>query len=171
MPLTPAPTLTTERLTLRGPEKSDFPAFCAFVTGSPRMEHLGGAVTEGDAWRGFIGGIGHWHWHGYGFFTLLSRSGDAPVGRVGVLNHVDWPEPELAWHMFDGAEGKGLAYEAALAVRDWACRALGLGPLVSLIAPANLRSGQLAARLGAQVERTHPHGDEVVNLWRHPVPA
>lgn len=165
--MTPAPTLTTARLTLRGPQKRDLAAFTAMVTGSARMDVVGGKGTEDDAWRGFIAGIGHWQWHGYGFFTVIERATGFAAGRVGIINHINWPQPEMAWHMFDGFEGKSLAFEAACAVRDWAGRTLGLEPLISLIAPHNTRSMALAARLGAMEERRDIVDDENVIVFRH----
>lgn len=165
--MTPAPTLTTARLVLRGPLKRDLAAFTAWVTRSERMEHVGGTDTEGNAWRGFIAGIGHWHWHGYGFFTVTERKSGIAAGRVGVINHVEWPQPELAWHMFDGFEGRSYAFEAACAVREWAGRTLGLEPLISLISPANTRSLALATRLGAVEERRDVVDGESVIVFRH----
>ena len=165
--MTPAPTLTTARLELRGPQKRDLAAFTAWVTRSERMDAVGGKGTEGQAWRGFIAGIGHWNWHGYGFFTVVERATGIAIGRVGITNHVDWPEPEIAWHMFDGFEGRSYAFEAACAVRDWAGRTLGLAPLSSLIAPANTRSLALATRLGAVEERRDTVDEEHVIIFRH----
>ncbi|MFQ1699625.1 GNAT family N-acetyltransferase [Loktanella agnita] len=165
--MTPAPTLTTARLVLRGPQKRDLAAFTAWLTRSDRMVHVGGKGTERDAWRGFLAGIGHWQWHGYGFFTVTERKSGVATGRVGVINHIEWPQPELAWHMFDGFEGKSYAFEAACAVRDWAGRTLGLEPLVSLISPANARSLRLAARLGAMEDRRDVVDDEKVIVFRH----
>lgn len=165
--MTPAPTLTTTRLVLRGPQKSDLTAFTAWVTRSERMAAVGGPTTERDAWRGFIAGIGHWHWHGYGFFTVTERKSGIAVGRVGVINHIEWPQPEMAWHMFDGYEGRSYAFEAACAVRDWAGRSLGLEPLVSLISPSNTRSLALATRLGASEERRGVIDGENVIVFRH----
>jgi RimJ/RimL family protein N-acetyltransferase len=131
------------------------------------MEAVGGKGTEGQAWRGFIAGIGHWNWHGYGFFTVTERATGFVTGRVGIINHVDWPAPELAWHMFDGFEGRSYAFEAACAVCDWAGRTLGLAPLSSLIAPANTRSLALATRLGAIEEGRDIVDDEHVISFRH----
>ena len=165
--MTPAPTLTTARLVLRGPQKSDLPAFTAWATQSVRMAHVGGPVSARDAWRGFLAGIGHWNWHGYGFFTVTERSTGIAAGRVGIINHIEWPQPELAWHMFDGFEGRSYAFEAACAVREWAGRTLGLEPLVSLIAPSNTRSLALATRLGAVEERRDTVDDEHVIVFRH----
>lgn len=165
--MTPAPTLTTARLVLRGPEKRDLAAFTAFVTRSDRMDQLGGVESESDAWKGFIAGIGHWHWHGYGYFTVTERATGVAAGRVGVLHHIDWPQPELAWHMFDGFEGRSYAFEAACAVREWAGRTLGLERLISLIAPNNTRSLALAARLGAVEERRVMLHGETLIVFRH----
>ena len=165
--MTPAPTLTTARLELRGPQKRDLAAFTAWVTGSERMDTVGGTETEAHAWRGFIAGIGHWNWHGYGFFTVVERATGIAVGRVGVNNHIDWPEPELAWHVFDGYEGKSYAFEAACAVRDWAGRTLGLAPLISMISPTNVRSLALATRLGAMEEQRKNVENEDVIIFRH----
>ena len=153
MTLTAAPVLKTARLVLRGPQKSDLVPLTAMITGSARMDTMGGNGTEEDGWRTMMSAVGHWHWHGYGFFTLVERESDLPAGRVGILNHHGWPAPELAWHVFDGFEGKSVAYEAACAVRHWAGEALGLQPLISLIGEDNPRSQALAKRLGASEER------------------
>ena len=165
--MTPAPTLTTARLELRGPQKRDLAAFTAWVTRSERMEAVGGKGTERDAWRGFIAGIGHWNWHGYGFFTVIERETGVATGRVGIINHIEWPQPELAWHMFDGYEGKSYAFEAACAVREWAGRNLNLEPLISMIAPDNFRSLRLASRLGAREDRRGVVDGEKVIFFRH----
>ncbi|WP_458791695.1 GNAT family N-acetyltransferase [Yoonia sp. MH D7] len=166
MTLTNAPTLITNHLTIRGPQKSDLAAFTDFVTNSNRMETIGDNGSENDAWRGFIGSVGHWHWHGYGFFTLEDNATSQAIGRVGILNHVDWPEPELAWHMFDGFEGKSLCFEAAIAVRAWA-GSLGLSPLISMIAATNTRSLALAKRLGAIEKSRMTHEHEPTIVMRH----
>ena len=165
--MTPAPTLTTARLILRGPQKRDLAAFTAWLTGSERMAAVGGPGTERDAWRGFIAGIGHWQWHGYGFFTVTERETGIATGRVGIINDIEWPQPEMAWHMFDGFEGRSYAFEAACAVRDWAGRTLGLEPLVSLISPDNTRSLALATRLGAVEEDRDVVDGENCIIFRH----
>lgn len=168
MTLTPAPTFTTARLTIRGPEKRDLAAFTHWLGTSSRLTHVGGTVDAAAAWRGFIAGVGHWHWHGFGFFTLEETATGTAMGRIGILHHADWPEPELAWHMFDHGEGHGFATEAAPVIRDWAQGTLGLGPLISMIAPENTRSRALAERLGATVERlAEIHKGEPVLIYRH----
>ncbi len=131
------------------------------------MDTVGGSGSEREAWYGFISGIGHWNWHGYGFFTVTERTSGVATGRVGIINHVGWPQPEMAWHMFDGYEGRSYAFEAACAVREWAGRTLGLEPLISLIAPTNTRSIALATRLGAVEERRDIVDGEDCIVFRH----
>ena len=165
--LTNAPTLRTSRLTLRGPERDDLASFTDWATTSDRMAHVGGTVGVNDAWRGFLTGIGHWQWHGFGFFTITETETGQALGRCGLLRHAVWPETELAWHVFDGAEGRGIAYEAAVAVRHWAGDALGIGPLASFIAADNLRSRALAKRLGAVEERADTLEGDAMLVHRH----
>ena len=69
--LTTAPTLTTQRLLLRGPERGNLSAFTGFMTSAPSLAALGETVTAEQAWFAFLTGIGHWQWHGFGFFTAV----------------------------------------------------------------------------------------------------
>ncbi|MEC9105337.1 MAG: GNAT family N-acetyltransferase [Pseudomonadota bacterium] len=165
----PVPRLETARLVLRGPEGQDFDAVTEFMMDAGRTRYIGGPVTSiFDAWGGFCRVIGHWMWNGFGFWTLEDKASGQAVGRVGLLNHAGWPEPELGWHMFAAGEGRGLAHEAALTIRDFAARDLGLDRLISPIHPDNTRSRALAERLGATVEKeTVLLGDPCL-IYRHP---
>lgn len=168
-PLTTAPVLTTERLLLRGPERDDLPALTRFMTSAPSMIAQGETVSAEQAWFGFLTGIGHWHWHGFGFFTVVARQTRQPVGRVGLLKHAGWPAVELAWHLFEGAEGHGYATEAATAVKAWAAKDLGLEPLYSYIDRGNTRSQAVARRLGAVTDGTRAPHEPDAEIWVHAI--
>ena len=168
-PLTSAPVLTTERLVLRGPERDDLPAFTRFMTSAPSMVAQGETTTAEQAWFGFLTGVGHWQWHGFGFFTVVEAQTGLPVGRVGLLKHSNWPEVELAWHLFEGAEGKGFATEPAVAVRTWAADHLGIAPLYSYIDADNTRSQAVALRLGAVTDGTRAPHEPEAEIWVHTV--
>lgn len=133
------------------------------------MQAQNETVSAEQAWFAFLTGIGHWHWHGFGFFVLTARGQNLPLGRVGLLKHSNWPEVELAWHLFDGAEGHGYATEAARAVRRWACQAMGLNRLVSYIDCKNHRSQAVAQRLGARTDGTRADHAPAAEIWQHPV--
>lgn len=167
MPL-PIPTLTTERLILRAPCEADFPAMLAF-NDSPRAAFVGGGIPRQQIWRGLLANIGHWALRGHGFYSVDTRAGDF-IGRIGVIYHDGWDEPELGWHLFDGHEGHGYCVEAARAARaDYHSR-LTPAPLISYIDPANPKSEAVARRLGAAPERETVFFDKTINVWRHPAP-
>lgn len=161
------PTLQTDRLTLRAPQESDFPAMVRFFEGQ-RAGFMSPADRRG-VWMYLMASIGHWALRGYGFYAVDTRQGDF-IGRIGVIFNDGWPEPELAWHLFDGFEGKGYGLEAALAARaDYHAR-ISAKPLISMIAPANTRSIALATRLGAKFERSEPGTTRPYDIYRHPAP-
>ena len=86
----------------------------------------------------------------------------------GTLTIID----RCGWVVYDGYEGKGIAFEAATRARDWAYTDLGLTTLTSNIVPGNARSVALAERMGAHYERTYHNpnmGEDM--LYRHPGPA
>lgn len=162
------PVLETERLTLREPREADFPAMLAF-NDSPRSSFVGGGVPRQQIWRGLLANIGHWVLRGHGFYSVDTRAGDF-IGRVGVIYHDGWDEPELGWHLFDGFERHGYAVEAARAAKaDYHAR-ISPAPLISYIDPANPKSEALAKRLGAAAERQAVFFDKAVTIWRHTAP-
>lgn len=165
--LTNAPMLTTRRLVLRGPERDDLSEFTRFMTSAPSMKAQGETVTAEQAWFGFLTGIGHWHWHGFCFFTVALQQTGQPVGRVGLIKHSNWPDVELAWHLFEGGEGQGFATEAAMAVKKWAFEDLGLDGLHSYIDRENTRSQAVAKRLGAVTDGTQAPHEPEAEVWVH----
>lgn len=163
------PTLRTERLVLRAPRLDDFEPFAAFYA-SARASMVGGPLDRHDAWRALSSALGHWHLRGYGRWTV-TLDGE-PMGLVGLHYPVGWPEPEVGWLVYDRAEGRGIAREAAEAALAHAYDALGWSTAISLVVPGNARSVALAERMGARPEADHQHpkfGPMIV--LRHPGPA
>jgi ribosomal-protein-alanine N-acetyltransferase len=162
------PVLETARLRLRGPRIDDFGAYADFRA-SPRTVHVGGPFGRDTAWHQFCALAGHWMLRGFGRWMVALRDTDEPVGIVGPFQPEIWPGPELAWSLFDGAEGKGYAQEAAIAARDHAFRVLGWTAPISVIGPDNTRSIALARRLGAYPDGTWDHPSlGKLHIWRHP---
>ena len=162
------PVIETERLILREPREADLPAVAAFLA-SERSGFVGG--NDADPWKAwalFASGLGHWFLRGYGFWTLQDRQTGRPAGRVGFTFPPIWSEPELGWQVYDGFEGQGLAYEAAMAARAAGPRLFGLDGVISHVDPANTRSRRLAERMGAAVERESELLGKPVLIYRHP---
>ncbi len=162
--------IETARLRLRGPRPSDFEAHAAF-SASERSVGVGGPYSRADAFHNFCAMIGHWPMRGYGRWIVADKATDAPLGVVGPMFPEGWPEPEIAWTVYEKAEGKGIAFEAAAAARAHAYGALGWKTAVSLTDPGNLRSQALAKRMGCVRDGVfvHPEAGDLW-IWRHPAP-
>ena len=167
------PVLETERLILRAPVFGDFDGYAHTLT-SQRAKFIGGAVTRNRAWRDFCSDAGGWLLRGFGYWTVEDRATGRFAGVVGLDYPISYPEPEIGWVMHVDFEGRGLAFDAAIAARTWAYQALGWSTLVSYIDPRNARSIALAERLGARREphATLPEGDtpDECLAYRHPGP-
>lgn len=168
--MTEIPTLTTDRLIMRAPAARDLEPFVEFFT-SDRAEFVGGKRTPDVAWRLFASEIGHWHITGCGMWTVTMNNDDTPLGLVGCWYPGDWPEREIGWLIWQNAEGKGIAQEAAKAARDHAYSVFGWETAVSYIDQKNTRSIALAERLGAthDPKATFPRGHNGL-VYRHPAP-
>ncbi len=161
------PTLRSARLTLRAFCARDLPAYAALL-GDPdvaRFLGTGQARNEAESWEAMARALGHWALRGYGLFAL-EHAGDC-IGHAGILHPPSWPQPELAYAVAPAAQGRGLATEAASAVRAWARSALGISDLVSFIRASNAASIAVARKLGARHEGEVPLLGAPAQVWRH----
>lgn len=165
--MTAIPTLRTERLVLRAPRAEDFEPYARFYA-SERSVWEDGPLPRSQAWGEFAAAAGSWVLRGFGSLSLTDRASGRYLGEVGLYQPAHYPEPELGWILVAEAEGRGLAEEAARAVRDWAYLERGLGPLVSYIDRGNRRSIRLAERLGAVLDPDGTSCDPCAGVWRHP---
>jgi RimJ/RimL family protein N-acetyltransferase len=109
--------------------------------------------------------LGQWPMRGYGMYAVEVDGRCA--GWAGVLYPLEWPEPELSYSLDQPFWGRGLATEAARAVRDWAFATLGFTRLASFIRPDNARSIRVAEKLGAVREGTVELRGFQADWWVH----
>ncbi len=159
-----APTLYTERLTLRMPVLADFEPRAAFAA-SDRSVWEGGPMDRAAAWRVFASEVGQWPLLGYGPFSM--EMDGAYVGEVGIYHPADYPEAELGWFVVPEAEGRGIAAEGARAVMVWAKATFGWDRLVNYIDPGNARSIALGLRLGGVIDPDLAGQDATDVVIRH----
>lgn len=164
------PCVETERLTLRPMSFGDWPVYASMLA-SPRAKYMGGPYDTAGAWGMFCSDAAQWDLFGVGALMIDERSTGHCVGQVGINYGPLFPEHELGWLVYPDAEGKGYAFEAAIALRDWAFNTRSLSTLVSYIAPANDRSIALAKRLGAVPDQNAARPDPEDIVFRHPKPA
>jgi RimJ/RimL family protein N-acetyltransferase len=118
------------------------------------------------AWRITAMLVGHWAIRGYGMFAIEERATGAFVGRVGPWRPEGWPGLEIGWALTRDAWGKGYATEAAIAAGAWTFETLGAESLMSLIHVENIRSQNVARRLGARLTAPTLHAGQPHTIWR-----
>lgn len=160
------PTLETERLLLRPQTMDDWPAYARLMM-SDQAVYLDGPHSLGDAWGLFCHNLAQWPLMGQGTLMIESRETGECLGQVGIHYGPLFPEHELGWQLYPGAEGNGYAFEAAEALRDWAFAVRGLESLVSHIDPENHGSRKLAERLDAELELDPDRPGPEVLVYRH----
>jgi RimJ/RimL family protein N-acetyltransferase len=111
--------------------------------------------------------------HGSGLWLALDRATGEPVGQIGLLRQmVDGvEEPEVGYLLHRAHWSRGLATEAAAAVRDWAFQVRGEPHVISLIRPENVPSQAVALRIGMQPMRETTFHDlrHMVFMARRPI--
>jgi RimJ/RimL family protein N-acetyltransferase len=162
-----APSIRTERLWLRGYQLEDFHRLAALYE-TDRSAFIGGRLSVRRVWDGFMNCVGQWPLHGFGGWAVEEATSGVVVGEVAIQRPPDYPETELGWLLFEGFEGRGYAYEAAVAARHFAFQSAGISSLVSYIDPDNMKSIRLAEKLGAKRDEgaKTPNGDPCV-VFRH----
>lgn len=103
--------------------------------------------------------LGRYRQDGHGLWLVFYKLSDEPVGMVGLamqdVNGVR--EPEVGYLIHRPFWRRGLATEAALAVRDHAFTTLDRPRVVSLIRPQNIPSRGVAEKLGMTIVARAPH--------------
>ena len=176
--------IETERLLLRLPQLEDASAFAALYTDPVATEFIGGVHPNAasDPEYPIRVWLERWHLNGVGPLVAERREDGVVVGRAGLhvwdvrtWSHTTFDasgehaQPELGWAFIREHWGHGYATEAARAVREWAYRERDVSRLVSLIAPANVRSAGVARRLGASPGETVKLFDaSAAVVWEHP---
>ena len=164
--MTQIPTFSTVRLILRPMTFTDWPNYAAFMA-SDRSRYMGGPYSTKAAWGMFGADHAQWDLFGAGALMIEDRATGDCHGQVSINSGPFFPEAELGWFVFSGAEGSGVAFEAASALRDWARDVRQLSTLVSYVDPNNLRSRSLAERLGAAIDPKAMASDPSDLVYRH----
>jgi RimJ/RimL family protein N-acetyltransferase len=89
-----------------------------------------------------------WERRGHGLLAILERAGGSFLGRCGLKYWPQFDETEAGWILRRDAWGHGYASEAARACVEWGFSNFELAYLTAMIAPENVRSARVAARLG-----------------------
>lgn len=165
--------LTTERLVMSPVSTQDFDDLLTLWSDEDFTRHImGRALGREEVWFRLLRDLGHWAAMGHGNWTIRLRDDRTYLGSVGVFDYrremePPFDAPELGWGVAPGFQGRGYAAEALTAVLDWTDRRLERRT-VCMIAPENLTSLKLAARVGYRPYATTTYKDQPVQLFERP---
>jgi RimJ/RimL family protein N-acetyltransferase len=149
-----APTLTTDRLTIRASVLGDFEAYAAAWADPAVTRYVGGEPRDRTAsWARFLQGVGIWSVLGYGNWTFEETDTGRFVGSGGIFRFERGVEAlegytEAGWALTPQAWGKGYATEAMAAIIAWSDAHLGAPEFRAIIDHDNAASQRVAAKLG-----------------------
>ena len=150
----PPPTLETERLWLRPMRADDVDALLPIFSDPKVMASFGGVIFDRGQMAWWVQrNLEHQRRYGYGLFSVTLKEsglliGDCGLEHMEVLGRV---ETELGYDFRSDYWGRGLATEAATAVRDFAFDTLALRRLICLIRQGNEASRRVAERIGMRL--------------------
>lgn len=158
------PTLTAERLVLRGWREEDRAPFAEMNADPAVMEHFPSTMTreESDA---FVDRIErHFADRGYGLWVLEAEGEFQGFTGLQVPSwHGDWmddreqPVIEVGWRLRRSAWGHGWATEAARECLRFAFEELDRREIVSFTVVGNTRSRAVMERLGMRLLAYYDH--------------
>lgn len=161
--------ITTRRLRLRKWLMSDVEAYHQHCNTDAVMKYLDGTSTKREVRREVRWYQQHEARHGHTFWLAERKSDNALLGFCGIIRVWERESPldgklEIGWRIRADQWRRGYAYEAALAVVDWAEWELPGDWLYARIHRDNIASQGLARKLdmrrarvmGAQQARVDP---------------
>lgn len=153
------PTVTTDRLVLRGHRIEDFDESIAMWSDPKVVRYVGGKpFTREGVWSMRLRYAGHWALMGYGYWVVEERASGRFVGEVGFaeMKREIVPSiegcPEAGWVLSPWSHGQGFATEAVRAALTWGAERFGPIDTVCIIDPDNVASLGVAKKCGYEVE-------------------
>ena len=172
MTFTEAPTLETERLTLRAFRADDLEPLAAMWADADVVRYIGGqALSREDTWRRSLAACGQWPYTGWGYWIAELKGCGEVVGQLGFADFKrDMEpsiegEPELGYVFSPKVHWQGIAFESCAAALEWADANLNAS-YPAIISPDNVASIRLAERLGFERSSEATYRGERIALFR-----
>jgi RimJ/RimL family protein N-acetyltransferase len=136
---------------------ADLDAYAAMLGDAAAMRFYSAPFTRAQAREWIEWNVSNYETHDYGQWAMDLRESGETIGDCGLtwqrVGYSDSRELGIAWQVRRDLWNRGLATEAALAVRDFARTALRHPRLIATIERDNLSSQSVARKIGMQFER------------------
>ena len=150
--------IETNRLILREYTPDDFDALYEILSDEETMAHYPKPFDE-ERVRGWINwNLDNYKKYGFGLWALVLKDTGEMIGDCGLtIQDIDGEQlPEIGYHVHKKYWRRGLAKEAAQAVRDWAFLNTGFDVLFSYMKYTNIASYSTASANGMKRVKEYP---------------
>ena len=160
-------TITSKRLLLRQFHiMDDEPLYKVF--GDAEVMRFGNGVQTKEWVHTWLLSCFDWYFNSWGFgpYAIVNQHDQEVIGYCGLFYFPDLdgqPEIEIGYRLARSAWGKGYATEAAVVVRNYAFKTLGIKRLIAMIDPSNTASIRVAKKIGMLYEK-----DIMLEGYSHP---
>ncbi|MGK7947249.1 MAG: GNAT family N-acetyltransferase [Xenococcaceae cyanobacterium] len=159
----------TPRVIIRYFCVEDIPEITPIFTNPEVMKYsLSGVLTNAQT-KNFINKmLTRYATEGYGYYAVIYRENKQIIDYCGLLSCSIEGEKqvEIGYRLAPNYWGKGLATEAAKAVRDYAFKKFNLDCLICLIQPENMASIKVAEKIGMKFARAYNFMEMPVIIYR-----
>lgn len=161
--------IETERLILRPCQMADLDTFALICSDPLVMQYIGnGQPIDYAATQTLLEWIisQHQKW-GFGLLAITIKETQQFIGFCGLIQQMvdDVVHIELGYRLDRAFWGKGIASEAAKAVKQYAHHSLRIANLISIIHQNNMASKKVAQKIGMAYWKTTVFKDQNVDVY------
>jgi len=159
--------LQTERMTFRPLTLNDLDQLAEIYSDRYVMRFIYGVHTREQTRQRILDNLTRYEEYGFGLWATILKTDEQLIGRCGLLPHtIDGrSEVEVAYTLARRYWGRGLATEAALAIRDYAFRTLPVDRVIAFVDVDNVASNRVAEKIGMRIERDVLFHGDPCNLY------
>ncbi|MCH8274984.1 MAG: GNAT family N-acetyltransferase [Armatimonadetes bacterium] len=153
------PMFETPRLVIREMSLDDLDFVAEMLADAEVMRFWPKTFSRDDSETWVLRQMDRYAEHGHGYWLVLSKASDRPVGQVGLMTpEVDGvEEPALGYIIHRPFWRNGFATEAARGTLNYAFDALRKPRVITLIRPENVPSLGVARKIGMKREGVTVH--------------
>ena len=158
----------TPRLILRQFQPDDLDALAPTLADPEVMRFSStGRMTRSQTQELLNSILSSYHQKNYGLYAVIYRVNQQLIGFCGLIMQLidGQQEVEIGYRLAQTYWGKGLATEAATAVRDYGIGTLGFNRLISIIDPNNIHSIRVAQKVGMEYEKDNVYKKIPVRIY------
>jgi RimJ/RimL family protein N-acetyltransferase len=104
--------------------------------------------------------------HGFGMYCIVQKDGNVKIGMSGLVKRAALDHADIGFAYLPEYSGKGYAYEAAIAVKNYAVNQLKMKELLAITVPANEKSIQLIRKIGLKYDKNSVMDGEELMIFK-----